>query len=273
MKRFIYFGLLILAINGIILGKVIYNRHSEIVTLELTERELTIPYRFSIDRESTQAKLNLKWRTINQLDDDAAYYYWGDRQLNLPKEKIKSLGFDIKSKNRRFYENPSKELYWLVEFDGKHYNNYLNLLNQQLVQLKQSEPNKETLSQQELEKKVERLQEKIQEETLNKSRLIVVDVSDRNDFGKSGHQLNEGNYLVVKGLARVYFDYSDVKDNEEPKVALYLQRMLVSQIHLPKEKVTSFPLKRDYGKKYQYKISIGWGKLLEPWVKHVEFLE
>ncbi|MCW9015984.1 MAG: DUF4824 family protein, partial [Kangiellaceae bacterium] len=76
-----------------------------------------------------------------------------------------------------------------------------------------------------------------------------------------------------KGLAKVYYDYSKVKDKEEPRVSLYLERMLISQIHLPKEKATSFPLKRDYDKKYRYKISVSWGRLFEPWVNNIEFLE
>lgn len=273
MKNFVYLVALVLVINSIILGKVFYNRNNEVITLELSERELTIPYRFSIDRESTQAKLNLKWRAINSRDDKVVYRYWSERQLDLPLVKIKSLGFEVNDKHKRFFENPSKELYWLVEFNGEKYKGHLEQLKQQLVHLKTIEPNKKTLSQQELNKKIERQEERIQKELSNKSRLIVVDVSDENNFDLGNNDLKRANYLVVKGLARVYYDYSNVKDKGAPKVSLYLERMLVSQIHLPKEKITAFPLQRDHDKEFQYQITVSWGKLLEPWVKHVDFLE
>lgn len=117
---------LIVLTNTIALSGVAYNRSGEpSATLQLTERELQIPYWRWPDNENSGIDLRLAWRVHDTYDgDESASYSWDRSGAWLNREKLDSLGFETSTAIRNeerdaggFYE-PSRDVFLVLEYDG-----------------------------------------------------------------------------------------------------------------------------------------------------------
>ena len=271
MKRYLLGGLvLIVLVNLVVLGRVALNRFTgNNVSLQLTERELNVPYVYGIDKENTSLSLELKWRTA-----ESHFDYWFSRRLTMTPEKLTSLGFAISptANHRDLYSQGEQELYWLIEFNGSAYRGIVNQIKQQLTEseLQYKQDNQKTTLQ-----RIAELQKRLNEELNDNSRLIVIDVAT--DEQTLREKISSTNFIIVKGLARAGFDI-DSESNIKPKPKSYylnLNELLISHIHIPYALTEGIELQPDtYAaqKKNHFNAKVSWGSLLEPWVSSFDLV-
>jgi hypothetical protein len=272
---------IIIATNVVALAGVAYNRAGEPeATIELTERELAMPYRYRMLKENTGLGLRIKCR----LEGDS-YYGYGNCN-GMPKwfsrEKLIELGFKLqpleeKESWRRHYaiekELPRKA--WIVlEYDGTAYQKALAKAEQELnaqQQLLDNNPGKE-----EFEKRVKAARDKLEGEQLYFSRLFVIDAGpDKTKLRKN--YPDNSRYLIMQATVRPTWSGNGKGKDGEWKGRI--TRLLVNTINVPLEHRAIFePLEDDQVSRNQnkltprYQVSLAFGKRGEPWVIGVKDL-
>ena len=98
-RRTLFAGLaLILVVNGFVLSGVALNRTGEPESLvQLSERELQLPYRGWNSKENSGVELSLRWRVNAGSGTQDGYYgyvSYGGTAAWLDEEKMTALGFD-----------------------------------------------------------------------------------------------------------------------------------------------------------------------------------
>jgi hypothetical protein len=177
--RILIVGLAIIIVTNVVaLAVVAYNRSGQPeAMIELTERELAMPYRYGMFKENTGLGLRIKCR----LEGDS-YYGYGNCN-GIPKwfnrEKLVELGFKLqplqdKGAGRYAWEKElPRQAYIVLEYDGAAHQRALVKAEQELdaqQQLLDNNPDKE-----EFEKRVKRAKEKLEGEQLYYSRLFAID--------------------------------------------------------------------------------------------------
>ena len=265
MRKYLLIGLTILiGTNLAALGGVAYNRISEATAqLTLTERELSLPYNSGAQKENSGISLSINWRTPT--GNNATYYPYHSRDVNLTKVELLALGFtQTDSKDKYWIEQ--RELYWAFEFDGALHKAEIKKANekyQAALATYEEQPN-DTNSR----KKTE-YNESLDKEIKSNSRLFFIEASAEyeslaNKF--SGQQ----NILIVKGLAKPYFN------RNKQTYSLSLKHLSVSHIMVPLAYSDVFSslhkLQRRDIKPPRYLVDIKWGTRLEPWIVDVKGL-
>lgn len=115
---------LIVAVNAVLLTGVAWNRSGEPTSaLTLSERELTLPYRYGLNSEYGGVELTLQWRALPSGKDDSAQYtsYYGGSPGWLDDAKLRALGFDLASelKEERVRDRPQREVFLVLELAGE----------------------------------------------------------------------------------------------------------------------------------------------------------
>jgi hypothetical protein len=116
--------LLIIAANILVIFHVSTNRTGPYETMiELTERELALPYR--MHEENSGISLRLRWCILGQLkDDDYRYDFHYQSPAWMDPGKLASLGFDVKKalSEINFHKEIVPRLAYIVlEYDGAAY--------------------------------------------------------------------------------------------------------------------------------------------------------
>lgn len=272
---------IIITTNVIALAGVTYNRAGEPETqIELTERELGMPYRYRMLKESTGLGLRIKCRL-----EGNSYYGYGNCN-GMPKwfsrEKLIELGFKLQPLEeqrdwRRHYaiekELPRKA-YIVLEYDGAAYQKALAKAEQELnaqQQLLDNNPNKE-----EFEKRVKAAKDKLEGEQLYFSRLFVIDAGpDMTKLRKT--YPDNSRYLIMQATVRP--GWSGNGKGKEGEWKGRITQLLVNTINVPlKHRAVFEPLEDDQVNRNQnqgtprYKVKLAFGKRAEPWVIGVEEL-
>lgn len=265
MRKYLLIGLTILiGTNLAALGGVAYNRISEATAqLTLTERELSLPYNSGAQKENSGISLSINWRTPT--GNNATYYPYHSRDVNLTKVELLALGF-TQTDNKDNYWIESRELYWAFEFDGALHKAEIKKANekyQAALATYEEQPN-DTNSR----KKTE-YNESLDKEIKSNSRLFFIEASAEyeslaNKF--SGQQ----NILIVKGLAKPYYN------NNDNTYSLLLKHLSVRNIMVPFEFAEVMSnLKRVDRRDItppRYAVDVSWGSRLEPWIIDVKGL-
>jgi len=266
---------IIIATNLIALAGVAYNRSGQPeAVIELTERELAMPYRYGMFKENTGLGLRIKCRL-----EGNSYYGYGNCN-GLPKwfnrEKLIELGFELeplqdKSTGRYALEKELPRKTWLVlEYDGAAYHRALVKAEQALnaqQQLLDNNPNKE-----EFNKRVKKAKKILEGERLYYSRLFAIDVGAHKTRLRDSYP-DTNRYLIMQALIKPIWR-GNGKDGEWKG---RITQLLINTINVPLEHRAVFELledrqnNRNRGKLLpRYKVTFAFGRRGEPWVVGVE---
>jgi len=265
MKKtlFILGFIVLVGANVFILSGVIYNRTGKpVTTIELTERELQMPY-YKNDENSGLA-LRLKWRTE---DND----HWFN------EEKLKELGFKVKTyadndEYKKYHKvSVPKIVYIVFEYNGRKYKEAVKNAERKLEKEKNA-----------LKTGIENNSNDFEsaENRLNYvkdcwSRLYPVDASF--DLDKLKEKYNkQGSYIIMPGTTKIGYNYRDGKKD----VYGYISGLSVEYIHVPIEfrKIFDSLQEKKSPDRWKpmpprYKVKLTYGKRYEPWIKSVQTFE
>jgi len=265
MKKYLLIGLTILiGTNIVALSGVAYNRVGDATTqLMLTERELSLPYNSSFQKENSGISLAINWRTPS--GENESFYRYNSRDIKISKHELLALGFnqiDVKDN----YWQESKELYWAFEFNGALHKAEIEKSAEKyqtaLATFQESPNDTNRRNKTEYNKSLAR------EKTSN-SRLFFIEASA--DYESLAAKFSyQKNILIVKGLAKPYYNRKDKYYN------LKLKHLSVRNVMIPLEYTAVLynlkSLDRGDVTPPRYVVDINWGSRLEPWIVDVKRL-
>ena len=130
-RRALLLGFALLGlVNAVALAGVYWNRGEETSRLQLTERELGLPFYWNRDDgEEPGVSLNLQWRNPVERNPEDPDYDSGDTAW-LDAGKLAELGFDVRplpepATSERHPRTQERPLYLVLEFEGAAYLHYL----------------------------------------------------------------------------------------------------------------------------------------------------
>ncbi len=264
---------LLLLTNAVVLGGVYYNRAGDDVRrITLTERELTLPYRYGRNRENSGIALRLNYRVAS---GRAHKYYlsgsgspaWFDRK------KLALVGYDVSpsvdsEQGRRAYKKlRSREALLVLEYDGATYQAALDHAQKGLLEKRQQldrDPHSDIYQNQ--LKNAERMLER--EQTRN-SRLFVIDVgNDEQSLRKQ--YADSARYIIVAG--KVGISLHVVKGGVW-ELSGNIHSVAIREVTVPWKYRSLFEgiLDRPRSSRVlqqapRYQLSVAYGKRLEPWI-------
>lgn len=282
---FVLAFLLIIITNAFVFINVFLNRKGEpesIITL--TERELKMPYaRF--EQENSGVALRFDWRVFDEEDN---YYYKGGLLSWADENKLRLLGFPVdkviklKSRNKSSHEFVSKQIFIVLEYDGKTYEKALNKAKQKVEEERNKVKNTDeqafasvqkktkpiTKSKTDLECAQERLK-RVQEE---QTRIFAVDAGiSIADLRKK--YPDNSRYIIVKAVLSLRSHY----DSKKKKYAFrcYVSKLSIPKINVPLKfhHILNSALSQGNKRKNRtprYQVTLAFGSRLEPWVISVE---
>lgn len=258
---FISAFILFAATNIIVLSGVAANRSGEPKSqATLTERELPLPYR--MHKENSGLALQLQWRV---LEDLTSTYRWNS-PVWLNTEKLEELGFDLSKKNI------SKQVFIVLEYDGKLYKQSLKKAKLKLKEaensLKLNPENKD------LRNDLKYAKEQLEQEVNQKTRLFAIDAGL--DADRLRHKYKDrSHFIIIKGLVSTVVN---APENSQ-KVSGHISRILTTNIYVPlkyRPILDALPpryeLKKQDISSPRFEVSLAWGNRLEPWITDVKAL-
>lgn len=281
-RLFVLGFVLILIANVIALTGVAVNRSGKPETLiELTERELKLPY--NTNDENSCLALNLRWRVIKKSYDDIYPLYpaWGG-YLEVPvwfdEKKLAEIGFIIDDRTCHFDQNKRKE--WLpknafivLEYNGETYQVALRRAEMEVKKaendLKGNEKDKK------LQENYEQAQIDLQTERSWSSRLFAIDVGLDADKLRERYP-DRSKFIILRGIVgMVCFRLREMRPKEIPEVAGYISHIRIDKINVPLEYRNFFDpilLQRHESSEPRYKVKLAYGSRFEPWIQRVDKL-
>jgi hypothetical protein len=273
MKKLIYCGFALITLTNIIVyAGVAYNRSTDTPQqLTLSERELSVPYNYNGEENSVVA-LRLNWQLANGLDE---YPQYSSHQLKVDAQMLQLLGFDpqqIKHNKSYLAGVQTREVFWVMEFDGDSYQHYLELQKQRYAQQladAQSRDNNEQA--------IERIEKDYRFAEQRASRLFVIDT------GLDPEQLRKDypseQFIFLKGLVRAQWRESQGEVTEG--FELVMQALSVPQIMVPSNfaepledahPTNYYSALTDNDQQIKFRARLAWGKRFEPWVVDISVL-
>ena len=273
-------GLAIIIVTNIVaLAGVAYNRAGEPAVVELTERELGMPYHYGMNKENTGLGLRINCR----IEVDAQYYSYGNANCRgntpwLDRSKLIELGFEPHTlpKKRKgkipYAKTLPRKVFIVLEYNGAAYQTVLVSAEKELREqqaLLVNNPGKK-----EFEKRVKRAQDKLEGEQHHNSRLFAIDAGlDKNALRNTYPDTSQ--YILMTALIKPTWR----SNKKEKQWKGTITDLLVDTINIPLEHRAVFEPLEDLKPRYnqnkqtpRYKVRIAFGKRAEPWVLAVEKL-
>lgn len=261
---------IIIVTNVVALGGVAYNRSGEPdAVVELTERELSIPYNFFWDHENTGLSLELDCRDCRGNPD------WFDR------DKLIELSFEPSAypEDDEVYswqdaDDLSRGAYLALEFDGKTHQREVATAQKYLVEKQAQLADKP--DDEELKAGVEYAESELYNEKNRYSRLHAIDAGIDRVALREAYP-GGGKYIIVQAQIAQDWNY----DENEKKIWVgRIEGMLIESINVSLEHRAVFDGLEKPDSYYEdvdnwlpgYKASVAFGKRLEPWIIAVESL-
>jgi len=263
------FSLLFLT-NIIIFFGVYLNKSDVTSQTVLTQRELKLPYRSF--KENSGLSLRITYRTLKK---DVGDYSYNRSPIWLNEAKLKELGFDTNkhSDAKKSKIAPSKELFLVLEYDGKTYQKSLKLAKEDLeakeILYITNKMNKS------IKRDFENAEKYLEKEQISESRLFAIDAGLDYEELRIKYT-DKRKYIIVEALLN--FVYRD----RITKPYAYIQNLNIQEIHLPYEFKNILkdiePINRYmYGNKKnsppKYSVEVKYGSKYEPWISSVDKLK
>ena len=275
MKRFglIAALILLLTINGIVLGGVYYNRSgAPEASLVLTERELPLMAGYR-QRENSGVSLLLNWNRYNSNLD------WFD------EVKVLELGFDKRELasgegSYRYYRTLPIKAFVVLEYDGAAWQDYREQLEEELAALPDKVA-KEGMEQEAAERRTKEIEKNIQ----LASRLFAVDAGNNPETLRSRYPQRD-KYFILPAKVRASVQWEKTPDQSEQIHVLkgHIDQVLTQTLYVPIQyhdllgEVPSNERLRSgnyyYGdankQRAHYQVTLNVGQRYEPWVEGIE---
>lgn len=267
-------GLAIIVFTNVVaLAGVAYNRSGEPdAVVELTERELGMPYRYGMNKENTGLALRINCRIEN-----AGHYQYGNPDCRgnpewLNSAKLIELGFTLEhpddngTPRRAFQRALPHKVYLVLELNGKAYQRAISNAETKLREeraLLAGNPGKE-----EFEERVAQAEKSLDAEQHINSRLFAIDAGLDNAVLRKQYP-DTSQYLFLQALVRPFWS----SRKEDRKWQGTIKDLLIDAINIPLEHRALFKpweeAKRSgdrASKMPRYTVRIAFGKRAEPWV-------
>lgn len=271
---------IIIGTNVVALIGVAYNRSGEPdAIVELTERELGMPYRYRMNKENTGLGLRINCR-IEESEQNYSYgnfNCWGNPAW-LNKEKLIELGFTFKPRKEKgegffpYDKTLPRKVYLVLEYNGAAYQRALASKEKALSEqqaLLANNPDKA-----EFEKRVKNAQDKLDSEQHYNSRLFAIDAGQDKTVLRSTYP-DTSRYILMQASIKPVWNSTK---NENEWIGT-ITDLLIDTINIPLEHRAVFEpledanLRRDPNKQTpRYKVRVAFGKRAEPWVVAVDKL-
>ena len=273
-RLFILGFVLILIANAVALLGVASNRSGKPeAVIELTERELRLPY--NTNDENSGLALRLDWRIVPEYKDEVYLFssHWGSPTW-FNTRKLTELGFIIDETScpdetsKRKIPVP-KEAFLVLEYEGPAYQEALQkaemFLKKAELALKGNEKDKDLLD------RFEKAKNHLEAEHISESRLFAIDA------GLDAGQLRQrypdpSRFIIIRGI--VELDCRSEKNNKE--VTGRIADIRIDKINVPlsyRKFFDSIQAQDKYEKgkpkSPRYKVEVAYGKHFEPWIQKI----
>lgn len=264
-------------VNVIVLAGVSYNRSGEINSgLQLTERELSLPYLSYRQKENSGLALKLNWGIVPEEPFKNSYNKYARQRYGTPnwltEDKLKELGFNIDSTklyiNDSLFDNgksQTEEIIVVLEYNGQTFQDLLNNAEKDIQILRnriKNHPDDKDLMEQ-----ISRDEGSLMKLKTSESRLIAIDAG-RNLQVLNEKYTNSSKYLMMRGEMRCYWTKEGLSAS--------INGLFIPDIHvaLPYTKeINKFTNhvaidKKNYSwnGKPRYRVELNVGMRLEPWI-------
>jgi hypothetical protein len=272
---------IIVATNTVALLGVAYNRSGEPDgLLELSERELRLPYDWPDDRDDSGLSLRLEWRvadpdTLDRIDGAsrgrlAVIWYPTRNPIWLDSAKLTAIGFDLtrpldaEGAPDYYRRALPKRAYVVLELDGPAADTARERTRAWVA--RQEAIAHASAGADDLARRLEQIRSQLQTELLEGSRLFAVDAG-RDRAALRAIYPDRRRYAVLPGLVALRLTGPDTALRLEG----YIQRLLIEQINVPRAfrpVFDSLPRRRpgDSGPGQPYTVTVAFGRRLEPWI-------
>ncbi|MEW5756095.1 MAG: DUF4824 family protein [Pseudomonadota bacterium] len=270
---------IIIATNAIALIGVAYNRSGEPdAIVDLTERELGMPYDYGFDEENSGLALRINCRVENNANND---YYNSYSCFGIPnwlnEEKLIQLGFDLNQDTTEDpYEYRNRQLpqkvYIVMEYNGPAHQRAIDYRQQELAKeqaLLANNPDNE-----EFKERVKDATAKLEAEQHYNGRLFVIDAGlDKDQLRRQ--YAEPGRYVIMQALIRPNWTTID----KQAKWVGHITELLIDQINIPYQHRSVFTevegdtVNRSQNQHPRYQVRVAFGKRNEPWVLGAEKIE
>jgi len=266
--------LLLLLTNIVVLSGVAYNRAGEpVVSLELTERELTMVQSYRRADENSGTALSLQWQVSGGGELPEFLFAGGSSPEWLDEAKLSALGFDLaalkrdKKRDRHRWGSLAREVVIVLEYDSEAYQQALLLADRQVSQLREKlveSPGDENLAD-----KLKQSEERLTRLKLSQTRLYAVDAGLEQQ-ALAEKYADSDKYLFVRGDIGPRWD--------DDAVTGQIQRLYVQRVHVPLPYSQQLA-ELTQGQRFnaynvdpiapRYQVRLNVGKRLEPWITAV----
>lgn len=258
---------LILIVNAIALAGVVYNRSGEPESrVQLSERELRLPYGRLNSKENSGVALNLTWRVQAGNDTPETYYAYssyGGTASWLDEAKLVALGFDVSQEQnhagKKFKHQRTKEVLLVLELDGSAYRQSLERARQKAddeEKLNEANPGNKEFAQ-----RTKAAKERLVREELENSRLFVVDAGLDVRTLRAQYQ-DKAHYLIIRGQVRPQM----VSRDKRERLSGYISAVSIGEINVPVEFQSVLKQIAKTNSSAQFEATMAFGKRLEPWI-------
>ena len=249
---------LVIVSNAVALGGVAYNRSGEPDSvLQLTERELPVQYWSWPDNENSAIHLDLRWRVVPTEK-------WGRGVDWLNSEDLRRFGFRLPPPDaswdevRRFADQPAREVFLALEYDGPAYQRTLELTREELAK---AEAELAAESSDLTRSAVRSAKSQLESEQSRSSRLFVVAAELDADALRERYP-DRKHYAIVRG--RIGVGIAD--GNVVPQI----EGVDTDTIRVPyayRALVEHYAAERDYAEREpRYAATVHFGHRFEPWI-------
>ena len=271
---------LLIMVNVIVLTGVSYNRSGETRSaLQLTERELSLPYRSYRQKENSGLALNLNWRVVTEEPFKNSYNKYSQKRFGTPNwltdDKLKELGLYIDNTkyniNDLLFDNrnlQTQEIIVVLEYNGQAFQTLLNNADKHIKILRNQVKNNPHDT--DLVKQLKRDEASLTKLKTSESRLIAIDAGHNLQTLKESYA-DSSQYLLMRGEIKRYWI--------DKKLTGKLNSLFISNIHVPlpysneineltNHETMDKNKKRNNGKP-RYQLELNVGERLEPWIGKV----
>ena len=267
-------------VNVIVLAGISYNRSGETNSgLQLTERELPLPYRSYRQKENSGLALKLNWNFVPEKSFNRSYDKYALKKYGSPnwltENKLKELGLYIDSakldtKDSLFDNNKlqSEEFIIVLEYNGETFQAFLNDADEDIQALKnkaQKNPNDRDIN-----KQLQKDEASLSKLKTSESRLIAIDAG-RNLQTLKEKYTDNSKYLMLRGEIKRHW--------VNKKLTASIGQLFIADIHVPlpySNKINEITNRQASSDEYsrwngnpRYVVELNLGKRLEPWLVEV----